>query len=85
MVNLKAMMVPGMYRAPLPVVRVWLFLLEKHTDGYSGTPGLLWEDMRESGLMVGRRTLTEALSQLADLGMISYSRHGHHAEIAPVV
>jgi len=84
MVELDAKMVPDMYRAPVPVLRVWLFLLAKYPEGYSGTPGLLWEEMREDGLIVARRSMSDSLTQLATLGMMVSRRHGHHVEIWPV-
>lgn len=74
-------LVRGMSRAPAPVMRLWFYLNDRHPGGYSGTPGMLIEEIREAGVKLSRRAMGDALAQMEMFGMISTIRHGHHVEI----
>lgn len=78
---MNAFMHPMFFHMPFPAMKVWAYLVITHNHGYSGTPGMLWSELRAAKVNIGRRALAASLEFLREGGMISISRHGHHVEI----
>jgi len=73
-----------MHRAPVPVIRLWLWLVTSSPSGYSGTPADLYDRLRSSGASISRKVLPRSIATLEEAGMVEVRRRGHHLRVALV-
>ena len=74
---------PLAHAATVPFLRTWAYLLGIG-GSYSGTIGDLYEGIKASRGLIGRRSLPDAIRQLELSGMVTVYRRGHHVEIEVV-